>query len=144
MKLLLSSPDLEELGRLVTRLVWARIPCAVCREPLNSYLGVWIQRDIDVPLALHVLANQKTPRRLPHWAGVFGPDLPATNGIELRSGPFVQPNRPTRHATACATALRYLQQHTRVARPASWPLPGAYAVGDPSVDDVDLACVETA
>jgi len=150
MKLLISSTDFDDLERVVKQLVWACIPCAVCKDPISSHLSVWIQQDIDFPLALRVSMNRDAPRRLPHWARVFDCALPATqrsaraatNGIEPRRGLLVQSKAPTWTGTTRATALRWLPQQTRPARQASWPLPSADRVSDPSVDDVDLACAE--
>jgi hypothetical protein len=80
MKLLFSSADLGEVGQLVKRLVWARIPCAVCRDAVNAYLSVWIQQDVDYPLALRIFTHRDRPRPLPRWACVFDTDLPANKG----------------------------------------------------------------
>jgi hypothetical protein len=129
MKLLFSSSDLGELGRLVKRLVWARIPCAVCKDPINSHLSVWIQRDIDFPLALHVFTNRDAPRRLPHWARALDSALPATNGIELPGEPLIQSKEPTWTGKVGATALRYAPQQTRPARPQSLQVTQASAKG---------------
>lgn len=151
MKLLYSSPDFADLGRLVKRLVWARIPCAVCKDALSSHLSVWIQQDIDFPSALHVFADRDTPRHLPHWARALDSALPATkpsaspaiNGIELLSAPLAQTTRPTWRGTAYETVRRYLPQKTRLARPAYWPLHSVYAFSNPSVHDADLACADS-
>ena len=86
MKLLFSSADLGEVGQLVKRLVWSCIPCAVCRDPANACLSVWIQQDADYPLALRIFTQRKGPRPLPRWAWVFDPDLPAKKGSALAVG----------------------------------------------------------
>jgi hypothetical protein len=78
MKLLISSTDLDDLERVVKRLIWACIPCAVCKEPRSSHLSVWIQQDLDFPLALSVVMNRDRRSRLPHWARAFESALPAT------------------------------------------------------------------
>jgi hypothetical protein len=148
MKLLISSADLAELERVVKQLVWAFIPCAVCKDPISSHLSVWIQQDIDFPLAVRVSVNRDAPRRLPHWARAFDSALPATQrsvrvgitGIEPRRGPLVQSQVPTWMGTTRATPLRWLPQLTGPAGPASSLLPGADRVSDPTVDDVELAC----
>ena len=117
MKMLFSSPDLEELGRLVKRLVWAHIPCAVCKDSINSHLSVWIQQDIDFPLALHVFTNRDAPRRLPQWAHIFDPALPGTNEIEFSGGLLAPAKEPTWTGTAGTTAPRHTPHQTRPARP---------------------------
>ena len=151
MKLLISSADLDDLEPVLKRLVCACIPCAVCKDPGSSHLSVWIQRDIDFPLALRVVVNQDERPRLPHWARALEPvppatkhsGLPATNGIAPPRGLLVQSKAPTCTGTACATKLRCLAQQTRPAKPASWPLPSADAASDPTVDDVPLACADS-
>ena len=148
MKLLITSTDLDDLGRIVKRLVCARIPCAVCKDPGSSRLSVWIQRDIDFPLALRVVVNREERPRLPHWARALESALtvtkrsalPATNGIEPPRELLVQSKTPTWTGTAYATTLRCVAQPTRPVRPASWPLPSAYTASDSTVDDVELAC----
>jgi hypothetical protein len=99
MKLLFSSPDLGELEGLVKRLVWARIPCAICKDPVDAHLSVWIQKDIDFPSALHVFTHRNAPRPLPHWAQVFDSALPPTVGMEIQEGSLVQSSAPTRTGT---------------------------------------------
>ena len=151
MKLLISSADLDDLQRVVKRLVWARIPCAVCRGPSNASLSVWIQRDIDFPLALRVVTNREGRPRLPHWARALEPalpapkrsGLPATNGIDPRRGRWVPSKEPTWTGTFCATPLICVAPPARPARLAFWPLPGAETVSDPTGDDVSLACAES-
>ena len=113
MKMLFSSPDLAELGRLVKRLVWARIPCAVCKEPVNSQLSIWIQRDIDFPLALRVFTHRDAPYRLPHWARALDSDLPAPHRIKAADGLLAQAKEPTWTGTARAAALRHAARQTR-------------------------------
>jgi hypothetical protein len=122
MKLLFSSPDLGELGGLVKRQVWARIPCAVCKAPVNSHLSVWIQRDIDFPLALHIFTHRHAPCRLPHWARALDAPLPAANGIEAADGLLVQLKVPTWTGTTCATAPGDALRQTRPAGLGSLPL----------------------
>jgi hypothetical protein len=73
MKLLLSSPDLGDLARIVRKLVWSSIPCAVCKDQGPSPFSLWIQQDTDFPLALRLAAGRDKPRSLPHWARVFDP-----------------------------------------------------------------------
>src|SRR5512136_1289462 len=98
MKLLISSADLDDLERVVKRLVCACIPCAVCKDPVSAQLSVWIQQDLDFPLALRVVSNRDGRPRLPHWAHVFDSALPgtkgsawaATNGLEPRRERLVQ------------------------------------------------------
>ena len=150
MRLLISSTDLDDLARVVKQLVWARIPCAVCKDPISSHLNVWIQQDIDFPLALRVSVNREAPRRLPHWARVYDAAVPAPRPSVLPaadrntplSGWLVQSKAPTWTETAHATALRYLSQRPPPARLAFWPFPGADRVSDPTVDDAELACAE--
>ena len=148
MKLLITSTDLDDLGRIVKRLVWARIPCAVCKDPGSSHLSVWIQRDIDFPLALRVVVNREERPRLPHWARALEPALtvteraalPATKGIEPPQELLVQSKTPTWTGTAYATTLGCVAEPTRSVRPASWPLFSAYTASDSPVDEVKLAC----
>ena len=148
MKLLISSADLDDLEPVLKRLVCACIPCAVCRDPGSSHLSVWIQRDIDFPLALRVVVNRDERPRLPHWARALEPvppatkdsASPATNGIAPPRELLVQSKAPTWTGTACATTLRGLAQQPRPAEPASGPLPSADAASDPTVDDVPLTC----
>ena len=45
MKLLITSTDLDDLERVVKRLVWNRIPCAVCKDPGSPHLSVWIHNE---------------------------------------------------------------------------------------------------
>ncbi len=108
MKLLFSTADRGELGRLIKGLLWARIPCAVCRDPVKSHLSVWIQRDEDFPLALHVFTHRHTTHRLPHWARALDPAPPARRGLERLSGRLVLATQLTRTGTACVSALRPL------------------------------------
>lgn len=82
MKLLIYSSDLNDLERVVKRLVCACIPCAVCKDPVNSHLSVWIQQDPDFPLALRVVMNREGRARLPHWARVYDSSLPGTHQVE--------------------------------------------------------------
>jgi hypothetical protein len=87
MKLLTSSADLADLTLVVKWLISAGIPCAVCKEQGNHDLGVWIQRDADLPMALGVASSRPGRARLPHWASVLefaelateGSTLPVTN-----------------------------------------------------------------
>ena len=73
MKLLFSSPDLEEVGYHVKRLVWARIPCAVNQDPATSYLSVWIQQDSDYVGAVGLFTRRPAPRPVAHWASALDP-----------------------------------------------------------------------
>jgi hypothetical protein len=147
MKLLITSTDLDDLGRLVKRLVWARIPCAVGKDPGTSHLSVWIQRDIDFPLALRVIVNREERPRLPHWARALEPGLavaersalPATNGIAAPQELLVQSETSTWTRTACATNLGCVAVPTRPVKAASWPVPSAYTASDSPADDVELA-----
>ena len=100
MKLLVSSDDLEDLERVVKRLVWACIPCAVCKEPGSSQLSVWIQQDLDFPLALRISVSRGAPRRLPHWARVFDSAAPPTREMGLATVRLVPSDGLTRTATA--------------------------------------------
>ena len=124
MKLLCESSDLGELKGLVKRLVRIGIPCAVCKDSIDSQLSVWIQQDRDFPLALKMFVERDKPRPLPHWASLldlavpattesalpateetalpatedFG--LPATDGIDTTRVMVVQSKWPTRTGTA--------------------------------------------
>ncbi len=77
MKLLCASSDLGELERLVKRLVCIGIPCAVCKDSIDSQLSVWIQQDSDFPLALKIFVERDKPRPLPHWASLLDLAVPA-------------------------------------------------------------------
>ncbi len=68
MRLLVSSGDLRELERVLKRLLWARIPCAVGREKANAHLGIWIQQESDFHRALDIFLNRDKPRPVPCWA----------------------------------------------------------------------------
>ncbi len=106
MKLLISSPDLDDLGQVVKRLVCACIPCAVCKDPVSSHLSVWIQQDIDFPLALRVVMNRDKRSGLPHWARVYEAASPAAN---MRAGSvarFMRRTVPTPVRTAPQPARR--------------------------------------
>jgi hypothetical protein len=145
MKLLVTSTDLDDLGRIVKRLVCACIPCAVCKDPGSSHLSVWIQRDIDFPLALRVVVNREERPRLPHWARALEPALPAARRSALPAIPGIEPPQellaqsktPTWTWTECAATLGCVAQPTRPARQVSWPLPNAYTGSDSTVDDVE-------
>ena len=147
MKLLITSTDLDDLERVVKRLVWARIPCSVCKDPASSHLSVWIQRDIDFPLALRVAANREERPRLPHWARALEPAsnvaersaLRATNGMAPPKELPVHSKTSTWTGTACATNPGCGAEPTRPVKPASGPLPSAHA-SDSLVDDVALEC----
>jgi hypothetical protein len=79
MKLLFSSPDLGAVGSLVKRLISARIPCAVFKDPANyAHLRVWLQRDTDFAAALPLLIPQLGQRRMPDL-GALG--LPEGRGL---------------------------------------------------------------
>ena len=107
MKLLCASSDLGELKGLVKRLVRIGIPCAVCKDSIDSQLSVWIQQDSDFPLALKMFVERDNPRPLPHWASLL--DLavpatgeravPATDGISTLGVMVVQLGGPTRTGT---------------------------------------------
>jgi hypothetical protein len=66
--LLCSSSDLREPERLVKRLVHAGIPCAVCKNSINSRLSVWVQQDHDFLLALNIFVDREALRPVPPWA----------------------------------------------------------------------------
>lgn len=111
-----ASSDLGELQSLVKRLLHIGIPCAVCKDSINSQLSVWIQQDNDFPLALKIFVEQDKPRPLPHWARVLDLVPPATgdsalpateeravaatDGISTPSVIVVQPKGPTRTGSA--------------------------------------------
>ncbi len=78
MKLLCASSDLGELKGLVKRMVCIGIPCAVCKDSIDSQLSLWIQRDSDFPLALKIFVERDKPRPLPHWASLLDLAMPAT------------------------------------------------------------------
>jgi hypothetical protein len=113
MKLLISSTDLEDLERVVKRLVWACIPCAVCKDPGGSHLSVWIQQDLDFPLALKLFLDRQKPRSLPRWACALGSPVPATETsavpgpgrINVLGVVLVQPFGATRTGSAGAATL---------------------------------------
>ncbi len=108
MKLLICSSDLDDLEEVVKRLVCACIPCAVCKDPANSHLGVWIQQDIDLPLALRVVMNRERRRPLPHWARVYEPTVPKAPAKKTASATVrvAWSDGPTRTATGAAPAAR--------------------------------------
>ena len=147
MKLLISSADLDDLQRVVKRLVCACIPCAVCKDPGSSHLSVWIQRDIDFPLALRVVVNRDERPRVPHWARALEPAptvtersaLPASNGIEPPQELVTQSKTTTWTGTACATTLGGVVEPTRPVKPGSGPMFSAYTASDSPADDVELA-----
>jgi hypothetical protein len=147
MKLLLTSTDLDDLERIVKRLACACIPCAICKDPGSSHLSVWIQRDIDFPLALRVVVNRDERPRLPHWARALEPALPATrrsalratNGITPPQELLVQSKTSTWTGTACATTLVGVVEPTRPVKPASGPMFSAYTASDSPADQVELA-----
>jgi len=84
MKLLCSSSDLRELERLVKRLVHVGIPCAVCKDSVNSQLSVWVQQDNDFPLALKIFVDRDAPRPLPPWAELLDSPALAAEGCIVR------------------------------------------------------------
>ncbi len=102
MKLLLSSYALEEVGCVVKRLVQARIPCGVCKDPINSYWSVWIQQDVDYPLALRIFTHHAEPRPLPPWACVLDPDLAASRGavVQAITGTETKSSGPSERSAA--------------------------------------------
>lgn len=116
MKLLISSADLDDLERVVKRLVCACIPCAVCKDPVSSHLSVWIQQDLDFPLALRVVMNRDGRARLPHWARVYDSALPPTSRIEPPNLLLVQSQGSTRTGTGWATVPGRAAQRTRAGR----------------------------
>jgi hypothetical protein len=73
MRLLFSSPDLKEVVHHVKRLVWARIPCAVSKDPVTYCLSVWIQQDVDYIGALDLFVHRAAPRPVAHWASALDP-----------------------------------------------------------------------
>jgi hypothetical protein len=145
MKLLITSTDLDDLQRVVKRLVCAGIPCAVYRDPGSPHLSVWIQQDLDFPLAVRVVMNREERARLPHWARALEPSLttnqrsasPVTNGTEPPRELVAESMTTTWTGTAYATDLRCMAEPTRPVKPASWPLFSAYASDSP-VDVVEL------
>ena len=148
MKLLITSTDLDDLERVVKRLVWNRIPCAVCKDPGSPHLSVWIQRDLDFPLALRVVANREERPDLPHWARALEPTPALTERFALRPASGIAPPQEllvesetlTWTETACATDPGCVAEPTRPVRSASWPLFSAYAASDSPVDDVEWWC----
>ena len=109
MKLLFSSSDPREIERHVKRLVWARIPCSVCKDPADSSLGVWINEDVDFPRALSIFMNRATPRSLPHWVRAF--DFTPT--WDQRTGkPIPQPHQ-IRACCSLPTPSRASEGHDR-------------------------------
>ncbi len=114
MKLLFSSSDSREVERTLKRLLWARIPCAVGRDPVNSYLAVWIQQESDFPRALNIFVNRNTPRPLPHWAQFLEPappvdkptSLPAADGEENPGVVVLASEGLTRTGTGSAALLK--------------------------------------
>jgi hypothetical protein len=129
MKLLCSSSDLRELKELVKRLVRIGIPCAVCKDSINSQLSVWIQQDNDFPLALKIFVSRDKPRALPPWASLLDsavratedaamtatkkPAVPATGGMGTPSVVLVQSKGPTLTGTTEATAVGWGPQPRR-------------------------------
>jgi hypothetical protein len=148
MQLLISSADLDDLERVVKRLVWARIPCAVCKDPVTAFLSVWIQRDADFPLALRAVMNRNRRSQLPDWARALEPPLPATKRSALPTTKEMVPGQgrqapskvPTWTGTARVTTLLWGAQTARLARLSSWPLPGANSVSGPSEEALEPAC----
>jgi hypothetical protein len=147
MKLLISSTDFDDLARVVNKLVWAYIPCAVCRDPVTSGLSVWIQQDIDFPLAVHVTVNRDAPRRLPHWARVYESSLPrskrgaadAAHRMPPGCASLAESKWPSRAEAARAAARLYLAKQAQVARLACWPFPGVDLVAGTALKDQSLA-----
>jgi hypothetical protein len=86
MKALFSSSDLTAVGQLVKRLLFARIPCAVCKDPGQSYFSVWVQQDIDFAGALGILLHRAKSRSLPHWASALEFDPGPSKGLASLAG----------------------------------------------------------
>jgi hypothetical protein len=107
MKLLCASSDLGELGRLVKRLVRIGIPCAVCKDSVNSQLSVWVQQDSDFPLALKIFVERDKPRPLPRWASLLDLAVPA---IEDSAVPATE-ERAVPAADAIGTPSVMVVQH---------------------------------
>ena len=142
MKLLFSSPDLGELGHLVKRLVWASIPCAVCKDPVTSQLSVWVQQDIDLPLALRFVTHREARPRLPYWARALDSTPSATEGAALRAANGTAPLnkstvRPIRMRMASATTLKSAARQT-------WPWHNASLVSRLGMCNVGLTCAGSA
>ncbi len=148
MKLLICSTDLDDLERVVKRLVCARIPCAVCKDPGSFRISVWIQQDFDFPLALRAVANREARARLPHWARVLEWTPPAVkdsasptaNEMQLPSRLFAQPKVPTWTGTARPRPLGPFAPQRQPAKAPFRPLPSADGISDPTVNAVALAC----
>ncbi len=108
MNLLFSSCDPPEVERTLKRLLWARIACGVGKDPVNSYLTVWIQRECDFRRAMTIFMHRSMSRPLPHWAAVlesFGSakkrSTPAAaNGLEGPRVVVVESKGATRTGTA--------------------------------------------
>jgi hypothetical protein len=147
MRLLISTTDLDDLERVVKRLVCAYIPCEVCKEPDSARLNVWVQQDVDFPLALRILVNRGVRSRLPHWARALESVLPAprpsaapaTDGGAPPQGPLVQFSEPTRTGTGGVTPRRSAGQQTSKAKRAFWPLPRAATVRARTADNAGVA-----
>ena len=122
MKLLISSADLDDLERVVKRLVRACIPCAVCKDPVSSHLSVWIQQDIDFPLALRVVMNRDKRSGIPHWARVYESASPAANVRASSIARFMRHTVPTRTRTEPQTTWTCPTQETRPVAPECRPL----------------------
>ncbi len=74
MKLLFSSSDLGAAGSVVKRLIGARIPCAVFKDPVNyAHLGVWIQQDVDFAAALKLLIPRAADPPSPDFDAIGDP-----------------------------------------------------------------------
>ncbi len=151
MKLLICSADLHDLTQVVKRLVSASIPCAICKDPGGSHLSVWIQQDVDFPLALRVVMNREGRPRAPHWAraldvthpAALGPAVPVLDRIEPPVGLVVQPTAPTWTATAGTPTLAGMPQRECPARLAPHPSPSADLASRPTVDEEELAGSES-
>lgn len=108
MNLLFSSCNLQEVERILKRLLWARIGCAVGKDPVSSYLNVWIQRDCDFRRAMCIFMNRNQSRPLPHWASVLESiapvkkrsALPVVNGLQGPRMVVVTSKGVTRTGTA--------------------------------------------
>jgi len=143
MKLLSASSDLGELKELVKRLLHIGIPCAVCRDALNSQWSVWIQQDNDFPLALKMFVERRTPRPVPAWAHLIDVPVPeaeesaglaagddaaaASEGVSSPGVTVVQVMGPTRTGTTGETVLECDAQRRRTGRRVEgWRLPGPW------------------
>jgi hypothetical protein len=87
MKLLCVSSDRSQLVWLLKRLLCCRIPCAVCKGETDAELSVWIQQDLDFPLALKIFADRDRELHIPQQESSI--KLPAPLAEERCSGPDI-------------------------------------------------------